>query len=78
MGMFVCDALTCLGPYLEAVVSVSYNQSLSSRCPREVPPRIWGSYHMPPVSTLRHIFNVTQRDHELVEELDWAVQSSAD
>ena len=73
MGMFVCDALTCSGPYLEAMVSVNYNQSLSSRCPGEVPPIIWDSHHVPPVSTLRHVFIVAQGDHELVEELSWAV-----
>ncbi len=37
----------------------------------------WGINHMSPVSTLRHVFGVAQRDHQLVEELGWAVQLSA-
>jgi hypothetical protein len=27
---------------------------------------------MAPVSTLRHVFGVAQREHQLVEGLDWA------
>ena len=36
-----------------------------------------GSYRMAPVSTLRHIFSVAQRDHQLVEELAGMVIASA-
>ncbi len=32
---------------------------------------------MAPVPTLRHMLGVAQRDHQLVEGLGWAVQSSA-
>ena len=36
----------------------------------------WVSHHMTPVSTLRHIFRVAQRDHQFVEELsDAAVRN---
>ena len=41
------------------------------------PAHILDSYDMAPVTTLRHVFRVAQRDHQLVEELGRAVQSSA-
>ena len=68
MGMFEWHALTCLGPYLEAVVSVSYD-GFKFPSSRDALPVNIGAYDMAPVSTLRHVFGVAQRNHQLVEEL---------
>lgn len=58
-----------MGPYLEAVSRVSYGRVLSVLVAGTKTLYVRIPHHMPPVSSLCHIFSVAQRDHQFVEEL---------